>query len=60
VLYRNGQIPVCWNGPRNVLRPTFSYRCGLRLPGWIAVDLAGHHNVLVFTQLPPGVKAFQK
>src|SRR5216684_7309243 len=49
----------CWNGPRNVLRPTFPMAApadaGLGAP----LIWQGTRAFWLFTQLPPGVKAFR-
>jgi len=51
---RDGQIPVCWKGPRNVLPPERSYGraggCGIgkELTGLAGIgDLAGDSHILV-------------
>src|SRR5258706_2389588 len=50
---------ICWNGPRNAMRPTFPIvapaAAGLGAP----LIWQGTTTFWLFTQLPPGVKAFR-
>src|SRR5258708_7658061 len=49
----------CWNGPRNVLRPTFPIAVPAAAGFGAPLIWQGTTTFWLFTQLPPGVKAFR-
>src|SRR5260370_37620441 len=49
----------CWNGPRNVLRPTFPIAAPAAAGFAAPLIWQGTTTFWLFTQLPPGVKAVQ-
>src|SRR5258707_11902274 len=59
VLFVIDRSQFCWKGPRNVLRPTFPIAAPAASGFGAPLIWQGTTTFWLFTQLPPGVKAFR-
>src|ERR1700738_3773393 len=59
VLFVMDRSQVCWNGPRNVLRPTFPMAAPADAGFGAPLIWQGTRTFWLFTQLPPRVTAFR-